>query len=416
MKHALSLLSALALLITLTACGDSATTDHDDAHDPAHGDTDDMQTGPRGGRLLEDGDFAIELTLDESLAPARYRAWASQNGQALAPASVNLVVTLTRLDGETQPLSFAPQSDALLGDGEITEPHSFDVAVVAEYGGQTHRWAYEQHEGRVTIAAASAEAAGIVMATAGPRLIRDVLPLYGRIVADPESVREVGARFSGVVKSVTRSVGDTVKVGEVLARVESNDSLQVYPVTAPITGTVTARMTNPGEQAGTAALFVISNLSQVWAELSVFPRDLARIQLGQTVRLSEVDGPREVAGRIARIAPSGSQSNQALQVWARFDADEGGWTPGLYVNAEVHVGGAEVPLAVKQSGLQTFRDFTVVFTRVDDTFEVRMLQLGRRDGEYVEVLSGLKPGAPYVVENSYLIKADIEKSGASHDH
>ena len=75
-----------------------------------------------------------------------------------------------------------------------------------------------------------------------------------------------------------------------------------------------------------------------------------------------------------------------------------------------------MPLAVRTTGLQAFRDFTVVFTRVEDTYEVRMLELGRSDGEYVEVLGGLKPGAPYVAENSYLIKADIEKSGASHDH
>ncbi len=103
-------------------------------------------------------------------------------------------------------------------------------------------------------------------------------------------------------------------------------------------------------------------------------------------------------------------------MWASFDAGDGGWTPGLYVNAEVMVGGAQVPLAVKASGLQTFRDFTVVFARVGETYEVRMLELGRSDGEYVEVLGGLKPGTEYVSENSYLIKADIEKSGASHDH
>ena len=75
-----------------------------------------------------------------------------------------------------------------------------------------------------------------------------------------------------------------------------------------------------------------------------------------------------------------------------------------------------MPLAVRESGLQAFRDFTVVYARVDDTYEVRMLDLGRSDGEYIEVLGGLEPGTTYVTENSYLVKADIEKSGASHDH
>jgi len=82
----------------------------------------------------------------------------------------------------------------------------------------------------------------------------------------------------------------------------------------------------------------------------------------------------------------------------------------------VLVGGAEVPLAVRTAALQGFRDFSVVFARIGDTYEVRMLEVGRSDGEFTEVLGGLKPGTEYVSANSYLIKADIEKSGASHDH
>ena len=45
-----------------------------------------------------------------------------------------------------------------------------------------------------------------------------------------------------------------------------------------------------------------------------------------------------------------------------------------------------------------------------------MVELGREAGEWAEVLGGIEPGTRYVVANSYAIKADIEKSGASHDH
>ena len=88
----------------------------------------------------------------------------------------------------------------------------------------------------------------------------------------------------------------------------------------------------------------------------------------------------------------------------------------MRIMAEVTTAETEVPLAVRESGLQSFRDFTVVYAKVDETYEVRMLDIGRRDGEYAEILGGVKPGETYVTENSYLIKADIEKSGASHDH
>ncbi|WP_029889891.1 efflux RND transporter periplasmic adaptor subunit [Polycyclovorans algicola] len=416
MNRTLFLAPWLMLALTLSACQPGDHHAEDDGH--GHGETahdDEMVKGPNGGRLLEDGDFALELAIVEDGVPPEYRAWATFDGETLAPEDVTLTVELSRLDGETNLFRFVPQEGALHGDGVVTEPHSFDVVVRAEYADQAYEWTYESHEGRVKISDASAQAAGIELAEAGPRMIREVLPLYGQIVVNPEAVREVGARFPGAVVSVTKSVGDAVQAGEVLARVESNESLQVYAVTSPISGTVTARRANPGEQAGAAALFTVSDLTQVWAELRVFPRDLARIRLGQAVRLSAMDGEQSTRGTVARISPN-ADSGGALKVWARFDGDAGGWTPGLYVNAEVLTGGAEVPLAVKTSGLQAFRDFTVVFTRVDETYEVRMLELGRSDGEYVEVLGGLKPGAPYVSENSYLIKADIEKSGASHDH
>ncbi len=417
----IALLAAL-LGLTLAGCGRSETPAAQAEHGAAA--APEAAKGPHNGRLLTDGDFVVELAIFEDGVPPQYRAWVTHKGQPVASDAVQLTVELARLDGERNLFRFAPQADPgsgsgagfLRGDGVVAEPHSFDVTVQAEHAGKTHRWAYDSYEGRVSIGADSAKAAGIRTATAGPRLINDVLPLYGQVTINPDAVRDVGARFAGVVRSVSKTVGDSVRAGEVLARVESNDSLQLYAVTAPIGGVITARMTNPGQQAGNAPLFTISDLAQVWAQLSVFPRDLARVRVGQQVRLTTVDGERMTSGTISRIAPAGGTANQALTVWASFDAGDGSWTPGLYVNAEVMIGGAQVPLAVQASGLQAFRDFTVVFARVGETYEVRMLDLGRSDGEFVEVLGGLKPGTEYVSENSYLIKADIEKSGASHDH
>ncbi len=407
-------LATLPLL--MTGCGPSAD-DGDvagDQHGAVAAPTSDK--GPHGGRLLTDGPFTVELAIFETGVPPEYRAWATYKGQALSPDEVQLSVALTRLDGEQNIFHFTPQEDFLRGDGVVTEPHSFDVAVVADHSGATYEWAYESYEGRVTITQASAQGAHIVVEPAGPRVINDLLPLYGRVVVNPDAVRELRARFAGEVKSVSVAVGDVVQAGDLLARVESNDSFQVYSVTAPIAGTVTARLTNPGQQVGDATLFRISDLTQLWVELSVFPPDLGHIRLDQSVRLHSPDNTLGTTGNIVRIAPTGGAAGQAVPVWVAFDNSNSKWTPGLYVNADVMTGGAPVPLAVRVSGLQAFRDFTVVFERVGETYEVRMLELGRSDGEYVEVLGGLKPGAEYVSGNSYLIKADIEKSGASHDH
>ena len=401
---------AVVLAVWLAGIGRTADAAGDDGHADQN-----TARGPHGGRLLTDGDLAVELAIFEAGVPPEYRAWITRGGQPVSPGDVTLTVTLERLDGERNVFRFQPQADFLRGDGTVTEPHSFDVTVEATHAGTAHRWTYESYEGRVQIAADSAAEAGIEVQAAGPATIHDVLALYGRVVVAPEAVRTVSARFPGVIRELRKTVGERVRAGEVLARVESNDSLRVYDVTAPIDGVISARRANPGEQAGEAPLLTVSDTRQLWAELAVFPRDLARVRIGQQVRLTGAAGDPRGSARITRIAPLGGES-QSLTVWAAIDDPGTAWTPGLYVSAEVLTGGGEVPLAVRASALQRFRDFTVVFARVGDTYEVRMLELGRSDGEYVEVLGGLKPGTEYVTAQSYLIKADIEKSGASHDH
>jgi membrane fusion protein, heavy metal efflux system len=206
-----------------------------------------------------------------------------------------------------------------------------------------------------------------------------------------------------------------VKAGQALATIESNESLQIYTVTAPIAGTVTARRTNPGEAAGSEPLFEIANLSTVWAELSVFPRDRGRLKLGQPVTISATDGVATGSGTLSYVSPLGAAS-QVLTARVVLDNADGVWTPGQFVNARITVGEAPAKVVVPLSALQSFRDWEVVFVTDGQHYQAQPVELGRRDTAQAEVLSGLEPGAQVVVQNSYLLKADIEKSGASHDH
>ncbi|HSW11751.1 MAG TPA: efflux RND transporter periplasmic adaptor subunit [Solimonas sp.] len=414
------LLIALALALALGACGRN-DAGHAGEHAGEHAATAEYERGPHRGRLLRDGDFALELQIFEDGVPPEYHVYLFRDDKPLPPTAATVVVELSRLGNKHNRFTFAPQGDFLLGSATVTEPHSFSVVVTATEGGKTHRWAFDSFEGRTIIAARNAQEAGVRTEAAGPATIAELLQLNGRVVPNAEYQRAVTARFPGSIQQVFKSVGDTVRAGERLAVVESNDSLQSYAVTAPIGGIVLERHANPGEQAGSEPLFVVADFSKLWAELSVFPRDLPRLRVGQPVRLSPVDGGDIPGlGMILRIAPAEGPGHGALSgvYTARIALDNasGQWTPGLFVRGEVKIGESAVPLAVKRSGLQAFRDFTVVFEQVGETYEVRMLELGRQDATHVEVLGGIEPGARYVATNSYLIKADIEKSGASHDH
>ncbi len=198
---------------------------------------------------------------------------------------------------------------------------------------------------------------------------------------------------------------------------QSNESLQTYVVTAPQDGTVIERNASVGGASSDKPLYVIADMSQLVADFKIYARDLDRVAVGQTVQVStSVDDSTAFAGTIERILPTPDANSRAATARVLLKDMDSTWRPGQFVQGVVVIAEHDVSLVVRDSGLQSFRDFTVVYARVGDTYEVRMLDLGRRDGEFVEVLGGLEPGTTYVTENSFLVKADIEKSGASHDH
>jgi cobalt-zinc-cadmium efflux system membrane fusion protein len=407
---------SLSILLILAACGRNEESAHAGEGGEAASAAQ-FERGPHRGRMLRDGAFALELQIFEEGVPPEYHVYVFRNDQPLPPGAATVTVDLKRLDGEVNHFEFKPQGDFLRGQGVVHEPHSFNVTVNAVHEQRTHTWTFDSFEGRTTIAAAKAQEAGVRTESAGPATLAETLTLTGRLVANAERVRTVSARFAGAIRSVDRSVGDAVKAGQRLATIESNESLETYAVAAPIAGIITARNANPGENTANEPLFTIADYDTLWAELNLFPRDLPRVQTGQKVKVKSVDGDREGEGTVIRVAPlEGASTGNIYIARVVIENRDRAWTPGLFVEGAVQIGSAPVPLAVKRSGLQGFRDFTVVFEQIGETYEVRMLELGRQDDTHVEVLGGLKPGARYVAENSYLIKADIEKSGASHDH
>ena len=407
--------AGFAALMTLTGCGsqNSASGDGDNIH--AGAEEAEAAEGPHGGRLLEEGDFALEMTIFESGVPPEYRIYPFLAGEPVDPSRVALTVRLDRLGDEEDLFGFSPVQDYLKGDGVVTEPHSFEVFIDAQYQGTSYSWSYESFEGRTTIADDTAVSMGVETEIAGAAVIRDIIPLSGVTALSPSATAEVRARYPGPVQSVSVGVNDMVRKGQTLARVESSSSLQSYSVTAPVSGTILERNTNAGDVAGDQSLFTIADLNQLEARLHVFPKDAGKVKTGQSVRMGIAGSDPEFASEITRFLPISGGNTQTRIAVAPVPV-EAAMTPGMRVMASVVTGESEVPLAVRESGLQSFRDFTVVYAKVGETYEVRMLDLGESDGEFIEVLGGLDPGTEYVSGNSFLIKADIEKSGASHDH
>lgn len=403
----------VVVLAMLAACGETATPEKGNAAAAAS----EYERGPHGGRMLRSGPFALEITIFEDGVDPELRVYAYRDDKPVKPTEVALAIELGRLGGRIDRFSFTRQDDFLRGSGVIAEPHSFDVRVTASEGGRNHKWAYQSYEGRTVIAPEAAKAGGVKVEAAGPATVSDLIDMGGRIEITPEGKADVRARLPGLIMSLNGKLGQQVRRGQVLARVESSHSLQIYTVPAPISGTIVEKNVNVGDTTGDRALFVIADPTKLHAEFFVYPRDAERVRVGQPVSLKSLSGEARFQAEVEAVLPTADVASQTMLAHVHLPpVASREFRPGMGVEGSFAVSQANVPLAVRTKAIQRFRDFEVVFAKVGNTYEVRMLEIGRRTPEWTEVLGGLAPGEIYVVDGAFLIRADIEKSGASHDH
>ncbi len=197
----------------------------------------------------------------------------------------------------------------------------------------------------------------------------------------------------------------------------SAGTLTRYELRAPFDGVVIEKNVASGQAVKEDEdLFTFADLSTVWVNVTVYAKDLNAVKVGQEVTVTSEALGAEAKGRIVYVGSLVGEATRAAMARVVLPDPEGHWRPGLFVTVRVVQEEVSVPVAVKRDGLQKFRDWDVVFVRVGDLFEARPLELGRKDGEWIEVVSGLLPGERYAVTNSFILKADVGKAGASHDH
>ncbi|HSH53452.1 MAG TPA: efflux RND transporter periplasmic adaptor subunit [Methylotenera sp.] len=190
-----------------------------------------------------------------------------------------------------------------------------------------------------------------------------------------------------------------------------------YEIRSPIDGVVTDKKVSQGQVVSEAdSIFEVADLSTVWAEMTIYAKDINTVKIGQKVTIKATAFDAEAVGTISYVGALVGEQTRTAMARVVLSNPKNTWLPGLPVNIELISDEIDVPLAVSVEGLQTLRDWTVVFGRYGEYFEARPLELGRRDDKYVEVLKGLSAGDKYAAGNSFLIKADIGKAGASHDH
>ena len=325
-------------------------------------------------------------------------------------------------------------SPALLGqdgydhddhDGHDHEAHATEAAD-ADGGHEGHDHADEvggtaeaadphaghDHEGDGLFVELTPEAmtmAGITVSRVAHGRISRTIPLAGEVGFNEDRLVHIAPRFAGIAVKATCRVGDYVKAGQVVAVVESNESLNQYSITAPISGWVIERHITPGEYiSGESSIFVIADLSTVWVNLAVYAKDADQIEPGLPVHINAIGSSGHADGTIEYVTPVLDFQTRRITARVVLPNPDNSWRPGTFVQADVVAGAGDEGLVVAKDAVQMLNEKNVVFvSEGSGRFVPIDVEIGARDARQVRVLSGISEGTPYVSSGAFELKAAI---------
>jgi membrane fusion protein, heavy metal efflux system len=197
------------------------------------------------------------------------------------------------------------------------------------------------------------------------------------------------------------------------------ETLRRQELRAPIAGRIAERRVELGSLVGRegqeSELFVIVNLSVVWADLAVPPSDLATIQEGQQITIAAGTGGQPSPATIMFVSPLLDKETRAARVVASVDNAALKWRPGSFITAEIPTDAAPAAIVVPKTALQSLKGDTVVFVRTAEGFEARKVSIGRQDVRLAEVIAGLDAGEHIATANTFTLKAELGKAEVEHD-
>ncbi len=317
----------------------------------------------------------------------------------------------------TLPMAFVSNANIEVHNDGHTDEHA-DIhpnKEVDDHSGEHTDEHGDEHgeEGHIEISAQMMKTVGITTLTVSSGEIKQRLTLYGTSTTEPSAISHVRARFAGIITKLSVNVGDKVKKGQLIAEIESNNSLSRYSVHAAISGVITQRNANPGELANEQVLVTIEDHQKLWLELQVFATQKPKVAIGQAVTISMEQ--QSIDSTISQLLPSTKGSPFSIARVA-LDNSQDTWSVGNLLSGSVVINKKSVPFIIDNRAVQVMAGKKVIFVKNEHGFEVREVMLGLSDSQFSQILSGLNQGEVYGVKNSYLLKADLEKSSAEHHH
>ncbi|PVY77292.1 cobalt-zinc-cadmium efflux system membrane fusion protein [Cupriavidus alkaliphilus] len=194
-------------------------------------------------------------------------------------------------------------------------------------------------------------------------------------------------------------------------------ALNQFALRAPFDGIVVEKHLSLGEAVKEdASVFTVSDLSSVWAEFVVSARDLDRVRVGEAVTVRSSASATQAEGKVSYVGALLGEQTRTAKARVTLANPGTAWRPGLFVTVSVLGAPVQVPVTIAADALQQVDGQSVVFVAVPDGFAVQPVKTGRSDGKLVEVTQGLQAGARYAAANSFILKSELGKASAGHEH
>lgn len=309
--------------------------------------------------------------------------------------------------------------------GDHDHEHKHDQDHDSDHEGEhdhEHSGEHGEGEGELIVSPQFIKMAGITVAKVSRGKISKDIDLWGEIGFDEDRVVHISPRFSGIIKEVNYRVGEYVKAGSVVATIESNQSMTQYSLKAPISGRIIKKHAASGEHVSESeSIYTLADLSVVWANLTVYPKDVSKVRIGQKVTVKAMDNGDSIQGVIQYISPVMDSQTRSIIARVVLPNNNNLWRPGTFVNAHIRTESEKEGLLVDKNAVQLLDGRDVVFiSHEPGAFKPIDVTVGESDSRKALILDGLHEGAEYVANGAFELKARIITSSfdahAGHGH
>jgi cobalt-zinc-cadmium efflux system membrane fusion protein len=276
----------------------------------------------------------------------------------------------------------------------------------------------EHHDDHLEWTKKLQEEFGIETILAKSGAVQKTRELPGELDFHLDYLAHVTSRYSGVVKRIYKHVGDTVKKGDVLAVLESNDSLTNYQVKAPLSGVIFEKHLTIGESVpDSTEIFKIADPTHLWVNFHVYADIASSVKVGTPIIIQNQKG-KQLSTKVDFASPMLSKTTRTREARASIREQSSDWTSGMFVNVLFPLDAIKGNIVIPKTALQKVDEDWIVFVKKGQEIEPNSVVLGHEDDLNVIVKKGLHPGQTIVTKGSFILKAEMQKEsfGDGHGH